>query len=779
MTQRRQSRQASSGPSCPLLERRLQRLRRHIAGTTRPIVWLRGVAGAGKSRLTRTLAGDADGAPWTFLDDPSPDGLRAHLARYGQVGGKLGRHSARRLLIATRSSSAAAGLLQRPEVYGQIDLIDESQLFALTQDCRSRADRDVLRQTGGWPLLIDAQLADRADSLRELLPEFLQREVLPELSRLQLTALFASLLASPSTSAPLPAAAYPFPASGEWIAEALNTLRAKPGALPRAVVRDLIEVYAALPDPTEAILSLIDLGRMDQALKAFDRAGGMFYGYRHGHPALARVLTRFGPDRERRSDTLFLAELSLLIKRGQPRHAKLRLDARFPDLPIDFRRVQLTHRPYALLMRIDVAIDVDETPPLEIILSWGRLEAVLNPSDHLAKGILYNTMAIGFMQADALVQARELAQEALAAYQRARSPYLAHYMHLHLCDLALRQSRLREAAGHWECAGEALRASTFEHNFEPVVVDFFRARIAYEEGRFSECPDDVDPFLDALSRGDSWPDLFTTVTRLFAFGTFWKRGLRPALDTLDRCALTLSRRHGPKDEDLRLLRIRLLQSARRHAEAETLLGEHDVNAPARRSAHTDIEEGLIRLRQLIWRPAHDEAALTLARILAARPELEPRQRIAAHLLRAHLEHRSGSTGPARRHLGAALRDAEREGLLGVLVEDAQFLERLLPVFIADPGAGNATLGAFAQRVLQLLRTLPALPAHSRAQGAVSRQEHRVLSYLNDAYTNKQIARALNISESTVKFHLRGLFRKFSVASRGALKAAARRRNILT
>ena len=608
MTLRRQLRQASSGPSCALLERRLQRLRRHIAGTTRPIVWLRGMAGAGKSRLIQAFS-RADRAAWILLDDPSPDSLRARLARHSQLGGKLGR----RLLIATRATSAAASLLQRPQAYGQIDLIDESQLFALAGDCRSKADRDILSQTGGWPLLIDALLAARAESLRELLPEFLQREVLPELSRPQMTALFASLLAPPAAPAPLPATTCPFPAAGEWLTEALRTLRAKAGALPRPVVEDLIELYATLRDPTEAILSLIDLGRMDQALKTFDRAGGMFYGYRHGHPALARVLARFGPEQERRSDTLFLAELSLLIKRGQPRQAKLRLDARFPDLPIDFRRAPLTHPPYALLMRIDAALDVDQTPPLEIILGWARLETLLNPGDHLARGVLYNTMTIGLMQADALVQARDLAQEALAAYRRARSPYLAHYMHLHLCDLALRQSRLGEAAGHWERAEEALRASTFEHNFERVVVDFFKARIAYEEGRFSDCPADVDPFLDALLHGDSWPDLFSTVTRLFAFATFWKRGLRPALDTLDRCALTLSRRHEPKDEALRLLRIRLLQSARRHAEAETLLGEHDLNPPARRSAHTDIEEGLIRLRQLIGQPAQSEAALKLAR----------------------------------------------------------------------------------------------------------------------------------------------------------------------
>ena len=41
------------------------------------------------------------------------------------------------------------------------------------------------------------------------------------------------------------------------------------------------------------------------------------------------------------------------------------------------------------------------------------------PGDDLALGILYNTMAIGFLQAGALVQAQELVQEALAVYERA------------------------------------------------------------------------------------------------------------------------------------------------------------------------------------------------------------------------------------------------------------------------------------------------------------------------------------------------------------------------
>ncbi|HUI60119.1 MAG TPA: LuxR C-terminal-related transcriptional regulator, partial [Steroidobacteraceae bacterium] len=134
---------------------------------------------------------------------------------------------------------------------------------------------------------------------------------------------------------------------------------------------------------------------------------------------------------------------------------------------------------------------------------------------------------------------------------------------------------------------------------------------------------------------------------------------------------------------------------------------------------------------------------------------------------------------SRRYLRVALREAEAENLIAVLLEDGEFIARLLPEFIAAPGPGNARLAHFAGRVLRLLKSLPTAPLNSRALAGVSRQEHRVLSYVADGYKNKQIGRALGLSESTVKFHLRSLFRKLKVTSRTALADAARSRGIST
>ncbi len=78
-----------------------------------------------------------------------------------------------------------------------------------------------------------------------------------------------------------------------------------------------------------------------------------------------------------------------------------------------------------------------------------------------------------------------------------------------------------------------------------------------------------------------------------------------------------------------------------------------------------------------------------------------------------------------------------------------------------------------------MKDLPAAPLRSKDLAGLSRQEHRVLSYIADGYSNKQAARALALSESTVKFHLRSLFKKLAVRSRAALGDAARARGIVT
>jgi LuxR family maltose regulon positive regulatory protein len=353
-------------------------------------------------------------------------------------------------------------------------------------------------------------------------------------------------------------------------------------------------------------------------------------------------------------------------------------------------------------------------------------------------------------------------------------------MHVHLAEIALRQSRLADAAAHLVRAEELLRTSGQAFNSEFAIIDSLKWRLAFEQGRFDDCAVQIQPLLEALVGGDSWPDLLPRVAAPVVLAALWRGGLKRALEQLDRCALAQRRRHGvTAGRRLALIRIRLLQIARRHAEAGALLEEYDLSADAGSSAELEIESGLARLRHALERETSRAEQVRLAAALVHHPALEPRQRISLFVLEAAARHRQGAEAEARRHLRIALREAHALGLLAPLIEDGERLERLLPGFITDPGPGNARLAAFAVSLLERLKGLAATPSHSKDLAGLSRQEHHVLCYVADGYSNKHTARALGLSESTVKFHLRSLFKKLAVRSRTELADAARARGIAT
>lgn len=65
----------------------------------------------------------------------------------------------------------------------------------------------------------------------------------------------------------------------------------------------------------------------------------------------------------------------------------------------------------------------------------------------------------------------------------------------------------------------------------------------------------------------------------------------------------------------------------------------------------------------------------------------------------------------------------------------------------------------------------------KAQKNLTEREKQILKCLLNAYSNKHIARALNISEGTVKVHLKGLMKKISAGNRTQAALWARNNGI--
>lgn len=108
------------------------------------------------------------------------------------------------------------------------------------------------------------------------------------------------------------------------------------------------------------------------------------------------------------------------------------------------------------------------------------------------------------------------------------------------------------------------------------------------------------------------------------------------------------------------------------------------------------------------------------------------------------------------------------GASGYLLKDAPPEELLAAVRAAAAGR-SALAPSVASRLMDRLRT---------PDRRLSARETEVLRHVAEGLSNQQVARALFISEATVKSHLVHIFDKLDVDSRSAAVAAASRQGLI-
>ncbi len=118
----------------------------------------------------------------------------------------------------------------------------------------------------------------------------------------------------------------------------------------------------------------------------------------------------------------------------------------------------------------------------------------------------------------------------------------------------------------------------------------------------------------------------------------------------------------------------------------------------------------------------------------------------------------------------------KAGVDGYLLKDlsAEALSLSLLLVMKGEKALPSTLASF---LADDARTEAANGASIRAQKHLTEREEQVLGCLLSAFSNKHIARALNISEGTVKVHLKSVMKKIAAGNRTQAALWARNNGI--
>lgn len=182
-------------------------------------------------------------------------------------------------------------------------------------------------------------------------------------------------------------------------------------------------------------------------------------------------------------------------------------------------------------------------------------------------------------------------------------------------------------------------------------------------------------------------------------------------------------------------------------------------------------------RVLVMLSEHDYAAASLViddLLQRVTRTQKHRRLIGLHMQAAVAKDARGYAAAAREHLRTAVTLGHRAGLVRSVLDATSLapalLERMLHEGWADP-----VIAFYVRRLLAASKRTP-MPALHHAPSrieALSERELEVLSLVAQAMPNKKIARVINVSPETVKWHLKNIFAKLDVSGRDEAVGRAR------
>jgi LuxR family maltose regulon positive regulatory protein len=222
-------------------------------------------------------------------------------------------------------------------------------------------------------------------------------------------------------------------------------------------------------------------------------------------------------------------------------------------------------------------------------------------------------------------------------------------------------------------------------------------------------------------------------------------------------------------------RVRLLLDQDRGAEARALLGEHRGKQVETALTVANEFEFFAEGRLLIA----EKSYVTADRIfdgLLQRTKNSGRWR--RHILALILRAKSAGHNEreADRYLLEALRLAQPSGFIRSFVDEGPSVIEGLMRLRAAAAKTDPALSGYATRIIDAAQTAPLrvqkLTSPSAEKDQLTQREAELLRCLAEGMSNRDIAVAMSVSETTVKWHLKNIFSKLAVTNRvQAVRAA--------
>tara|TARA_R110002110_G_scaffold61225_5_gene172078 strand:- start:13131 stop:15899 length:2769 start_codon:yes stop_codon:yes gene_type:complete len=410
---------------------------------------------------------------------------------------------------------------------------------------------------------------------------------------------------------------------------------------------------------------------------------------------------------------------------------------------------------------------IRETSYQALLESTARIDR----QDPERRAFHYNLMCVVHTQQGDFRSARHFAREAIRSFREMGSLYGESYLYFHLGDASFAEGETAKAEELYRNGLDMARRKFSEDKGLRLIGHVLLLELLDELDRDDMSLTVLRQLPRELEAREAWFDIYLAGYCTASNIEYRRSGLKPALRLLERAMKYADQQRLARLEDLlQCQRVELLVRAGKHRAARALVADSGISLEAYRSgdgneaAWRERDVAALAISRLLLAEGRSQEALAeLAHFSAqAREQGRLRSSIRYALLMAQAAHALGDRDRAREHTGEVLALSLRTGFIRALVDDAGPLEDLIDLYLARSEGLDARLVNHAVRFRERLRG-PATGAVT--QPLLSKREQEVMALLALGAANKVIARDLDLSENTVRFHLKNIFAKLNVQNR--------------